>query len=89
MRPTSSGRACRTEFQNASVTWPDGGRPAASVRGPEVVAAGGRPGLTWKRGVQGLHTCPTCGRIAEVDDRAANVLWWDEHTRGCALVVAS
>ena len=34
LRPTASGRACRTEFQNASVTWPDSVRPEASVMVP-------------------------------------------------------
>jgi hypothetical protein len=32
-----------------------------------------------------LQTCTSCGLVAEVDDRAANVLWWAEHERGCAL----
>lgn len=31
-----------------------------------------------------LKTCPACGLVAEVGDRAADVLWWDEHTRMCA-----
>ena len=64
-----------------------------------IKAGAYRPRLTdegkpWKdpskrKGKPLTQTCPTCGLIAEVDDRAANVLWWDEHTRGCALVVAS
>ena len=33
----ASGRACRTEFQNASVTWPDRVRPDASVMVPETI----------------------------------------------------
>ena len=36
LRPTASGCACRTEFQNASVTWPDSVRPEASVMVPEI-----------------------------------------------------
>lgn len=29
------------------------------------------------------QTCPSCGLVAEVDDRPGNVLWWDEHLRMC------
>ena len=43
MSPTSSGRACRTEFQNASVTWPDSVRPDASVMVPEIITGQRRP----------------------------------------------
>ncbi len=35
--PTASGRACRTEFQNASVVWPDSVRPDASVIVPDTM----------------------------------------------------
>ena len=41
------------------------------------------------KALEALSTCPTCGLVAEVDDRAPNVLWWDEHQRGCAIEVAS
>ena len=37
LSPTASGRACRTEFQNASVTCPDRVRPDASVIVPEMM----------------------------------------------------
>ena len=33
----ASGRACRTEYQNASVTWPDRVRPDASVMVPDTM----------------------------------------------------
>ena len=36
-KPTASGRACRTEFQNASVVCPDSVRPEASVIVPEMM----------------------------------------------------
>ena len=36
LRPTSSGRAWRTEFQNASVVCPESVRPEASVIVPEI-----------------------------------------------------
>ena len=32
-----SGRACATEFQNASVVWPERVRPLASVMVPEIM----------------------------------------------------
>ena len=38
MRPTASGRAWRTEFQNASAVWPDSVRPEASVIVPEIIS---------------------------------------------------
>ena len=41
--PTASGRTCRTEFQNASVTWPDRVRPLASVMVPETITGHRRP----------------------------------------------
>ena len=41
--PTSSGLACRTECQNASVTWPDNVRPDASVMVPEMTIGQRRP----------------------------------------------
>ena len=43
LSPTASGRACRTEFQNASVTWPDRVRPEASVMVPEMITGQRRP----------------------------------------------
>lgn len=33
-----------------------------------------------------VKTCGGCGLVAEVDARAANVLWWDEHERMCVAV---
>ena len=42
-RPTAIGRAWRTEFQNASVTWPDSVRPEASVIVPEMITGQRRP----------------------------------------------
>src|SRR5471032_2908570 len=36
-RPTDSGLAWLTEFQNASVVWPDRVRPEASVMVPEIM----------------------------------------------------
>jgi len=36
-----------------------------------------------------VFACPSCGLVAEVDNRAANALWWDEHLRGCALAVSA
>ena len=43
MRPTASGRACRTESQKASVTWPERVRPDASVMVPEMTTGQRRP----------------------------------------------
>ena len=37
LSPTIAGRACRIEFQNASVVWPDSVRPEASVIVPETM----------------------------------------------------
>src|SRR6266498_3031909 len=37
LRPTASGRAWRTEFQNASVVWPESVRPDASVIVPDTM----------------------------------------------------
>ena len=37
LRPTASGCAWRTEFQNASGVWPDSVRPEASVIVPETI----------------------------------------------------
>ncbi len=37
LSPTASGRAWRTEFQNASGVWPDSVRPEASVMVPEMM----------------------------------------------------
>ena len=34
--------------------------------------------------VEDVETCGTCGLIAEVGHRVADVLWWDEHQRMCA-----
>ncbi|CFN70886.1 Uncharacterised protein [Bordetella pertussis] len=36
-RPMVTGRAWRTEFQNASTVWPDRMRPDASVTVPEII----------------------------------------------------
>ncbi len=41
--PIDSGRTCRTECQNASVTWPDSVRPLASVMVPEIITGQRRP----------------------------------------------
>ena len=43
LSPTAIGRAWRTEFQNASVTWPDSVRPEASVIVPEMITGQRRP----------------------------------------------
>lgn len=40
-------------------------------------------GQPLKTGVE-LETCTACGLVAEVSERAADVLWWDEHQRLCA-----
>src|SRR4026208_2008778 len=37
LSPAVSGRAWATEFQNASVTWPESVRPLASVMVPEII----------------------------------------------------
>lgn len=42
-RPTEIGRACRTEFQKASVVWPDRVRPEASVMVPEIMIGSSTP----------------------------------------------
>lgn len=50
------------------------------------VRAGWRPSLTTRRDVAAVHelqTCPECGMAAEVGQRAADVLWWDEHLTRC------
>ena len=39
----ASGRACRTEFQNASVTCPESVRPEASVMVPDRITGQRRP----------------------------------------------
>ncbi len=41
-RPIDSGRAWRTEFQNASPVWPDSVRPEASVMVPEIITGSRR-----------------------------------------------
>ena len=38
-----NGSACRTEFQNASVVWPDKVRPDASVIVPEIMTGNSVP----------------------------------------------
>ena len=43
LSPTLSGRACATEFQNASVVWPDSVRPLASTIVPEIITGSRRP----------------------------------------------
>jgi hypothetical protein len=43
LRPIASGRACRTEFQKASVVWPERVRPEASVIVPEMMIGQRRP----------------------------------------------
>ena len=40
-RPTASGLAWRTEFQNASTVWPDRVRPERSVMVPEIQIGSG------------------------------------------------
>ncbi len=42
-RPTLIGFAWRTEFQNASVTWPERVRPLASVMVPEIMMGTSSP----------------------------------------------
>ncbi|MCY1455715.1 hypothetical protein D9M71_728690 [compost metagenome] len=42
-RPTEIGLAWRTEFQNASVVWPDRVRPEASVMVPEIMIGNSKP----------------------------------------------
>ena len=37
LSPTVRGRLCATEFQNASVVWPESVRPLASVMVPEIM----------------------------------------------------
>ena len=44
--PMASGRACRTEYQNASVTCPDRVRPDASVIVPEIITGQRRPAFS-------------------------------------------
>ena len=43
LSPTASGRAWRTEFQNASGVWPDSVRPEASVIVPETITGSRAP----------------------------------------------
>ena len=43
MSPTASGRTWRTEFQNASVVWPESVRPDASVIVPETITGSRAP----------------------------------------------
>ena len=43
LRPTASGRAWRTEFQNASAVWPESVRPEASVIVPEIITGSRAP----------------------------------------------
>ena len=43
LSPTTAGRACRTEFQNASVVWPDKVRPEASVIVPDTMMGRSAP----------------------------------------------
>jgi hypothetical protein len=49
LKPTASGRACRIECQNASVTWPERVRPEASVIVPEMMTGQRRPALLEER----------------------------------------
>ena len=42
-RPTEIGLAWRTEFQKASVVWPDKVRPEASVMVPEIMIGSSKP----------------------------------------------
>ena len=44
LRPMDSGRAWRSEFQNASAVWPDSVRPEASVMVPEIITGSARAG---------------------------------------------
>jgi hypothetical protein len=43
LSPTASGRTCRTDAQNASVTCPERVRPEASVIVPETTTGQRRP----------------------------------------------
>lgn len=49
--------------------------PRLSVEGKPLV----------KAAAEITRACPFCGLIAEVSDRAADLLWWDEHERGCTI----
>lgn len=73
----------KREVKGDAETWLLGIRKMWS--GPRL-AVSGKP-LT-KAGVEATRTCASCGLVAEVDDRPGNVLWWDEHERGCALAQA-
>ncbi len=42
-RPMAIGRACATEYQNASAVWPERVRPLASVIVPEIMTGQRRP----------------------------------------------
>jgi len=48
LRPIVSGRAWRTEFQNASVVWPVRVRPDWSVIVPEIISGRRRPAWSKK-----------------------------------------
>lgn len=69
----------KKEVKGEAEAWAQGIRKM--WRGPRLTIEG-KP-LQDKGGL--TKTCGSCGLVAEVDDRAANVLWWDEHVRGCAI----
>ena len=56
LSPTLSGRACATEFQNASAVWPESVRPLASVIVPEIITGSRMPELR--------RTAPRCAKSA-------------------------
>ena len=65
LRPTASGRTWRTEFQNASVVWPDSVRPDASVIVPETITGKRRP----RRSKQRLDREQRGLAVQRVEDR--------------------
>lgn len=55
--------------------------PVKMWKAPKLLPAG--CALATKDIERNLKTCGSCGLVAEVDARPANVLWWAEHERMC------
>ena len=80
-RPTEIGRACRTEFQKASVVWPDRVRPEASVMVPEIMIGSSTPSLEHaldgedrRLGVEGVEDGLDQDQVGAAFDQAAGRL---------------
>lgn len=66
------------EVKGESESWALGIRKM--WRGPRLSANGK---ALPKAASELVRTCTSCGLVAEVGERASDVLWWDEHERMC------